>query len=64
MPGTGGAILDDVWALELASQKWSRCEAPMPGGPTSRHVAVNVGGTLVVHTFRCLVGLGSGLGLG
>ena len=30
----------------------------MPGGPTSRHVAVNVGGTLVVHTFRCLVGLG------
>ena len=51
--GTGGAILDDVWALDLATQKWSRCEAPMPGGPTSRHVAVNVGGTLVVHTFRC-----------
>ena len=53
VPGTGGVILDDVWALDLASQKWTRCEAPMPGGPTSRHVAVNVGGTLVVHTFRC-----------
>ena len=26
VPGTGGVILDDVWALELASQKWSRWE--------------------------------------
>ena len=26
----------------------------MPRGPSSRHVAVNVGGTVVVHTFRCV----------
>ena len=51
--GTGGSILDDVWALDLSTQKWSQCE-PMPRGPTSRHVAAAVGGTLVVHTFRCL----------
>ena len=51
--GTGGVILDDVWALDLKKQTWSRCEEPMPRGPTSRHVACNVGGTVVVHTFRC-----------
>ena len=26
----------------------------MPGGPASRHVVCNVGGTVIVHTFRCL----------
>ena len=52
--GTGGAILDDVWAFDLAQQTWSRCTAPMPAGPSSRHVAVNVGGTVIVHTFRCI----------
>ena len=52
-PGTGGIILDDVWALDLSSQTWSRCATPMPRGPTSRHVAANVGGRVVVHTFRC-----------
>ena len=51
--GTGGIILDDVWALDLGKQTWQRCEAPMPRGPTSRHVACNVGGKVVVHTFRC-----------
>lgn len=51
--GTGGVILDDVWSLHLASQQWTKCATPMPRGPTSRHVAVNVGGVLIVHTFRC-----------
>ena len=50
--GTGGKILDDVWALDLTKQTWSQC-APMPNGPVSRHVAANVGGSVVVHTFRC-----------
>ena len=52
--GSGGVILDDVWALDLASKRWSQLEAPMPGGPTSRHVAVSVPGVgIVVHTHRC-----------
>ena len=51
--GTGGSILDDVWALDLETQKWSRC-APMPRGPSSRHIAAVVGGNVIVHTFRCL----------
>ena len=51
--GTGGQILDDVWALDLATRTWTEC-APMPRGPSSRHVAVNVNGRVVVHTFRCL----------
>ena len=51
--GTGGVILDDVWAFSLESQRWSKVPASMPGGPTSRHVACAVGDALVVHTFRC-----------
>ena len=47
--GTGGSILDDVWSLELSEQRWTRCAQPMPRGPTSRHVACNVGGTVVVR---------------
>jgi len=51
-PGTGGAILDDVWSLDLATRTWSQLEAPMPHGPTSRHVAVCVPGAgIVVHSF-------------
>jgi len=53
-PGTGGVILDDVWSLSLAKQTWRRLAAPMPGGPASRHVVCNVGGTVILHTFRCL----------
>mmetsp|Transcript_28788 Transcript_28788/g.84366 ORF Transcript_28788/g.84366 Transcript_28788/m.84366 type:complete len:358 (+) Transcript_28788:21-1094(+) len=51
--GTGGVIVADVWAQCLETGKWSRLEADMPRGPTSRHVACVVGNTLVVHTFRC-----------
>jgi hypothetical protein len=51
--GTGGIILQDVWALNLDGRTWERCAASMPRGPTSRHVAVNIGGRVVVHTFRC-----------
>lgn len=50
--GTGGTILDDVWTLDLDRLEWARHE-PMPRGPCSRHVAVDVAGTVVVHTFRC-----------
>ena len=52
--GTGGIILDDVWSLDLKTLAWSQCAAPMPRGPSSRHVAANVGGRVIVHTFRCL----------
>eukprot|EP00928_Gymnodinium_smaydae_P007510 TRINITY_DN12697_c0_g3_i2.p1 TRINITY_DN12697_c0_g3~~TRINITY_DN12697_c0_g3_i2.p1 ORF type:complete len:761 (-),score=92.92 TRINITY_DN12697_c0_g3_i2:428-2710(-) len=52
--GTGGVILDDICALELASQVWSPCSAGFPRGAASRHVACTVGGTVVVHTHRCL----------
>ena len=51
--GTGGIILDDVWSLDSPSQVWRKESAPMPRGPTSRHVACRVGTQLVVHTFRC-----------
>jgi len=53
-PGTGGVILDDVWALNLETFEWTQV-GQMPRGPCSRHVAVAVDETLVVaHTFRCL----------
>ena len=54
VPGSGGVILDDVWSLDLKTNDWTRCAAAMPRGPTSRHCAVNVGGLIIVHTFRCL----------
>ena len=50
--GTGGVILDDVWALDLSTLQWKKC-TDMPYGPTSRHVACAVGNRLLVHTFRC-----------
>ena len=55
LPGTGGAILDDVLMLDLEPLKWLQCTttkkntandsteegfATVPGGPTSCHVAV------------------------
>lgn len=52
-PGTGGVILDDVSMLDMNTLKWSTCTsttssssekecATVPGGPTSRHVAVSL----------------------
>lgn len=49
-PGTGGVILDDVSMLDMETLKWSSCitsgsegsVATIPGGPTSRHVAVSL----------------------
>ena len=53
-PGTGGIILDDVSVLDMNALEWSRCVAgdragddgggllAIPGGPTSRHVAVRL----------------------
>ena len=52
IPGTGGAILDDISVLDMNTMKWSPCVtrcskeeeefATVPGGPTSRHVAVSL----------------------
>ncbi len=51
LPGTGGVILDDVSVLDMNTMKWSPCVtrcsnkeefATVPGGPTSRHVAVSL----------------------
>ena len=60
-PGTGGVILDDVTMLNLDSLEWSKCESTVPGGPTSRHVAVPLllsgeGGArnvICLHNHRC-----------
>ncbi|KAL9191393.1 hypothetical protein ACHAXT_001099 [Thalassiosira profunda] len=60
-PGTGGVILDDVSMLDLGSLEWSKCESTVPGGPTSRHVAVPLllsgeGGArnvICLHNHRC-----------
>jgi hypothetical protein len=52
-PGTGGIILDDVSILDMDTLKWSTCTitsssnsekecVTVPGGPTSRHVAVSL----------------------
>eukprot|EP00978_Attheya_sp_CCMP212_P000536 scaffold1050_cov51-Attheya_sp.AAC.8 len=55
--GTGGIILDDVHLLDTdhAEYKWiALAGAPMPDGPTSRHVALSLqGNKAMVHTHRC-----------
>jgi len=55
--GAGGTILDDIWYLNVGTLLWERLAQPMPGGPTSRHVACAVdtadGPRVVIHTFRC-----------
>ena len=67
VPGTGGIILEDVSMLDLDSLQWSKCttenekESTVPGGPTSRHVAVplsikNDSGSVdnvCLHNHRC-----------
>jgi hypothetical protein len=56
--GIGGVILDTVHELNLNngdSTSWKKLDVTMPGGPTSRHVAVALPstGTILIHTFRC-----------
>jgi len=61
--GTGGIILDDVSMLDLDSFKWSPAitdfaaennEVTIPGGPTSRHVAVSISDSAIcLHNHRC-----------
>jgi hypothetical protein len=57
--GTGGVILDTVHELDLSNANggasWKKLATTMPGGPTSRHVAVTIPstGTILIHTFRC-----------
>lgn len=63
-PGTGGIILDDVSVLDLNTLQWSQpisseenVISSIPGGPTSRHVAVSVcinnGESIILHNHRC-----------
>jgi len=65
-PGTGGVILDDVSMLDLDSLKWSQANGSgedVPGGPTSRHVAVplsikqpgkeSIENVICLHNHRC-----------
>lgn len=62
VPGTGGVILDDVSMLNSDSLTWSKStDAPedklstIPGGPTSRHVAVALSDdTICLHNHRCV----------
>jgi hypothetical protein len=60
--GDGGVILDTVHELNLSNgdsdsdnASWKKLDVTMPGGPTSRHVAVTIPstGTILIHTFRC-----------
>jgi hypothetical protein len=55
--GDGGAILDTVHELDLSNggASWKKLDVTMPGGPTSRHVAVTIPstGTILIHTHRC-----------
>jgi hypothetical protein len=62
--GTGGVILDTVHELDLSNDSnsnggtgasWKKLDVTMPGGPTSRHVAVTIPSTgiILIHTFRC-----------
>jgi hypothetical protein len=62
VPGTGGIILDDVSVLNVQSLKWSTPTnadnseklSTIPGGPTSRHVAVALADdTICLHNHRC-----------
>lgn len=61
VPGTGGKILDDVSMLDGQTLKWSQPKSTddslsttVPGGPTSRHVAVALSDDVIcVHNHRC-----------
>ena len=41
LEGDGGEILEDVWALDLETQEWSKCESPLPRGSVDSY-----GGTI------------------
>jgi molybdopterin biosynthesis enzyme MoaB len=53
--GTGGVILDTVHELDLTNggtgTSWKKLDVTMPGGKTSRHVAVTIPGTqtILIH---------------
>lgn len=63
--GTGGIILDTVHCLDLATHQWRQLDpssSNIPGGPTSRHVAVtlptrtgnsNNSNKILLHNHRC-----------
>ena len=63
-PGTGGIILDDVSVLDVDALQWfqptsieqSDQAITIPGGPTSRHVAVPIikdEKSILLHNHRC-----------
>ena len=64
--GTGGIILDTVHSLDLSTHQWRQLDSSssnIPGGPTSRHVAVtlptrtgngnNANDKILLHNHRC-----------
>ncbi|KAL7473790.1 hypothetical protein ACHAXS_014387 [Conticribra weissflogii] len=70
IPGTGGVILEDVSVLNVDTMGWSKPisleengrEATIPGGPTSRHVALPIHicdaegvekDMILLHNHRC-----------
>lgn len=61
VPGTGGKILDDVSMLDVQTMQWSQPKSTddslsttVPGGPTSRHVAVALSDDIIcLHNHRC-----------
>ena len=72
-PGTGGVILDDVSLLDVGTLKWTQPATEeddgeavrVPGGPTSRHIAVSVcidnnldgkgnAEAILLHNHRCV----------
>jgi len=53
--GTGGVILDSVHRLDPSTHTWSKLSTSVPGGPTSRHVALTLLGCTdcIIHNHRC-----------
>lgn len=49
--GSGGTFKDEVWSLDPAKLEWTECDK-LPCGPISRHTAVAVGDSIIIHTFK------------
>jgi len=53
-PGTGGVILDTLEEFDTKSKAWNVLDDQIPGGPTSRHVALSLpDGNALIHNHRC-----------
>lgn len=49
--GSGGSFKDEIWSLNPATLEWAQC-GKLPCGPISRHTAVKVGDSIIMHTFK------------